>query len=181
MLPKARLIPLLGALLTGLILSPANATYVIYTFDYTENHGGGPVPSGTVVGSGTLILQLPSMDVTSFTGISNSQNTGDFVSFNNTFGTTPYNFASIGNNTIGINGGSNDSLSSFSFNTTGLSLGLTSFSLSSPNESNEVTLVSTVFASAIPEVSTWAMMILGLLGVGFVAYQRKNQTAFNVA
>jgi hypothetical protein len=30
-------------------------------------------------------------------------------------------------------------------------------------------------APAVPEPSTWAMMILGFLGVGFLAYRRKNQ------
>jgi PEP-CTERM motif len=30
--------------------------------------------------------------------------------------------------------------------------------------------------SAVPEPSTWAMMILGFLGVGFLAYRRKNGT-----
>jgi hypothetical protein len=29
------------------------------------------------------------------------------------------------------------------------------------------------FANAVPEASTWAMMILGFLGVGFVAYRKK--------
>jgi len=31
--------------------------------------------------------------------------------------------------------------------------------------------------SAVPEPSTWAMMILGFAGVGFLAYRRRNQTA----
>jgi len=31
--------------------------------------------------------------------------------------------------------------------------------------------------SAVPEPSTWAMMILGFFGVGFMAYRRRNQTA----
>jgi hypothetical protein len=29
-------------------------------------------------------------------------------------------------------------------------------------------------APAVPELSTWAMTILGFLGLGFVAYRRKN-------
>jgi hypothetical protein len=33
----------------------------------------------------------------------------------------------------------------------------------------------------VPEPSTWAMMILGFVGVGFMAYRRKNQTAFRFA
>ena len=36
-------------------------------------------------------------------------------------------------------------------------------------------------AAAVPEPSTWAMMILGFLGLGFMAYRRKNQTAFSAA
>jgi PEP-CTERM motif len=39
-----------------------------------------------------------------------------------------------------------------------------------------VTLVSTVVTD-VPEPSTWAMMILGFAGVGFMAYRRRNQTA----
>jgi hypothetical protein len=35
--------------------------------------------------------------------------------------------------------------------------------------------------SAVPEPSTWAMMILGFLGVGFLAYRRKNKAAFRFA
>ena len=35
--------------------------------------------------------------------------------------------------------------------------------------------------SAVPEPSTWAMMILGFLGVGFVAYRRKNGPALRIA
>jgi hypothetical protein len=35
---------------------------------------------------------------------------------------------------------------------------------------------------AVPEASTWAMMILGFCGVGFVAYRRKqNGAAFTIA
>jgi len=35
--------------------------------------------------------------------------------------------------------------------------------------------------SPVPEASTWAMMILGFLGVGFVAYRRKSQSSFRIA
>ncbi len=33
----------------------------------------------------------------------------------------------------------------------------------------------------VPEPSTWAMMILGFAGVGFMAYRRRNKMAFNAA
>ena len=35
--------------------------------------------------------------------------------------------------------------------------------------------------SAVPEPSTWAMMILGFAGVGFVAYRRRNQISSQAA
>jgi hypothetical protein len=34
--------------------------------------------------------------------------------------------------------------------------------------------------AAIPEPSTWAMMILGFAGVGFMAYRRRNQVSFRI-
>ena len=33
----------------------------------------------------------------------------------------------------------------------------------------------------VPEASTWAMMILGFVGVGFMAYRRKSTPAFRFA
>jgi len=36
----------------------------------------------------------------------------------------------------------------------------------------------TVSVAAVPEPSTWAMMILGFAGVGFMAYRRKSKPAF---
>lgn len=38
-----------------------------------------------------------------------------------------------------------------------------------------------VSIAAVPEPSTWAMMILGFLGVGFVAYRRKSGPALRLA
>jgi hypothetical protein len=35
--------------------------------------------------------------------------------------------------------------------------------------------------SSVPEPSTWAMMLIGFFGVGFIAYRRKSQGAFRLA
>jgi PEP-CTERM motif len=37
------------------------------------------------------------------------------------------------------------------------------------------------FANAVPEPSTWAMMLLGFLGVGLLAYRRKAGASFRIA
>jgi hypothetical protein len=44
-----------------------------------------------------------------------------------------------------------------------------------------VTLTLDPIAGAVPEPSTWAMLILGFAGLGFMAYRRKNNMALNAA
>jgi hypothetical protein len=34
--------------------------------------------------------------------------------------------------------------------------------------------------TAVPEATTWAMMVLGFLGVGFMAYRRKSTVSFRM-
>jgi hypothetical protein len=38
-----------------------------------------------------------------------------------------------------------------------------------------------VITPSVPEPSTWAMMIMGFFGVGFVAYRRRNSVNFRIA
>lgn len=52
----------------------------------------------------------------------------------------------------------------------------TSFTLTSGVNSFEVDS----FTTAVPEASTWAMMVLGFLGVGFLAYRRKTAVSFRM-
>ena len=56
------------------------------------------------------------------------------------------------------------------------SKGIGGFSFSGEAEGN--TSIDNLVAStvpAVPEPSTWAMMILGFFGLGFIAYRRRNQ------
>ncbi|WKA30647.1 Npun_F0296 family exosortase-dependent surface protein [Bradyrhizobium roseum] len=55
---------------------------------------------------------------------------------------------------------------------------IASITFSSTNKAFEFDNVS---IAAVPEPSTWAMMILGFLGVGFVAYRRKSGMVLRVA
>jgi len=36
-------------------------------------------------------------------------------------------------------------------------------------------------APAVPELSTWAMLVVGFAGVGFMAYRRKSEPALMAA
>jgi PEP-CTERM motif len=44
-----------------------------------------------------------------------------------------------------------------------------------------VPITGLIVASAVPEPSTWAMMILGFFGVGFMAYRRKQGPSLRLA
>ncbi len=48
-----------------------------------------------------------------------------------------------------------------------------------PNGFQSVKQIDFGIATAVPEASTWAMMILGFMGVGFMAYRRKSQGHFS--
>jgi hypothetical protein len=50
-----------------------------------------------------------------------------------------------------------------------------------PAQDLEFELSSRSLTSAVPEPSTWVMMILGFLGVGFVAYRKRNNHSFRLA
>jgi len=68
-----------------------------------------------------------------------------------------------GSNFFGFQGINGESIASItmSFNSTGI------------DDVRQIRLDETVTA-AVPEPSTWAMLILGFLGVGFMAYRRKH-------
>jgi len=55
---------------------------------------------------------------------------------------------------------------------------LTFTSLNEPSNNPYGPVIGDVSISAIPEPSTWAMMIMGFLGVGFVAYRRRSGVRF---
>ncbi len=40
---------------------------------------------------------------------------------------------------------------------------------------------ASLVVTAVPEPATWAMMVLGFFGVGFVAYRRRGGSSFRVA
>jgi hypothetical protein len=77
----------------------------------------------------------------------------------------------------------------FTFTDTG-TLSLANFALSSGGSANAF-FAADIFGDgttgpigavgSVPEPSTWAMMILGFMGVGFMAYRRKSQASFRLA
>jgi PEP-CTERM motif len=67
----------------------------------------------------------------------------------------------------------------FSGQTTTIDPNLFAISFSDPHVGGGVS--GTFNVAAVPEPSTWAMMILGFAGVGFMAYRRKSKAALMAA
>jgi hypothetical protein len=172
----------LAALLLVAALSPttpasANLVAVDYTFtcDLCGYAEVDPQITGTLtVSSGAVVSANLTTDVGTFNNILPNQHTqsdGEYVL--DLQGPT-------------ANGGGSyvleltlqDAVSLFSGQPTEINSAESILSLRLPNNggSEDLGAVSGAFAiSAVPEPSTWAMMLLGFVGLGFVAHRRRNQ------
>jgi len=184
---------LLAASIIAASAASAQASTVLY--DLTFNNS-----LGSVVGTAQLALNLSSP---TFSGNINSSNDSGFVSLTGTLlgdsfsvtQTTGYGgfdniFITSGITLVNGNitnivtpyGGQGIGASGprfFFFNPTASEPGL-SFTFTPSRETTTAGTVSSEVA-AVPEPSTWAMMILGFFGVGFMAYRRKAKSAFMAA
>jgi hypothetical protein len=99
-------------------------------------------------------------------------------------GTSPsgVSFLYDGTSYVNIDPVPNQGWTQYSFDVT--ATGNDTFSVDFFNDPNYDGLDSfsvTNVTSAVPEPSTWAMMMLGFAGVGFMAYRRKSKPAFRLA
>jgi hypothetical protein len=166
---------LAGLLILGLAFigtAPKAANASIYDISLTST-------DGSVSGTGVLNLSIPITtstsnvplgDVTSITFNIEGQNFGTGFS---TFSLSAVQF---------LNGSLRDISFSSAISGNQISL-MTTATFSYTDALDHVTSTGTVtaVAAAVPEPSTWAMMILGFCGVGFMAYRRKNQLALTGA
>jgi hypothetical protein len=179
----------LAASLIGAFSLPAKAVVVEYdiTFEFAN-------PTNDV--TGILKLNQPPLTASqTYGGGGNPTVASIFNSFSVTFtnpspsdtfsgdGFSRLVFNSSGNLT-GItasftNGGSGNDADNLAINTDG-SISFT-YNPAGHGVSDRETGIVITQVAAVPEASTWAMMILGFFGVGFLAYRRKNQMAFNAA
>jgi hypothetical protein len=164
----------------AVLAQPAKAEVVVtYTLDFENEAIGG------TGGTGTLKLEFataPTGPIT-LTGSTLSQ---DFVSFTQTVDGTTFTTTSGDVSSISLSG---TTLTNIDASTTKSGLTLTepdlvdiplTYTLGVPfTEFGNIVVTNTV--TAVPEPSTWAMMILGFCGLGFLSYRRKSQMAFNAA
>ena len=69
-----------------------------------------------------------------------------------------------------------DTFNNATFSSLGLTQGTYVYTVSGGD-----TVTVQIGVTAVPEPSTWAMMILGFCGVGFMAYRRKDKLALSAA
>jgi hypothetical protein len=164
------------AAVAALGVSSAHAT--LFDFSYSTVAGGALTSSGsgefdtTAVGSNFLITSatgtvdgqaITLIGVNGFAGNDNTIYTpGDFLSFQGvSFTTGLANYNIYGDNGTFLLGNALCTV------------------CSGGNETN-ISLTITQVA-AVPEPSTWAMMILGFAGIGFMAYRRRSQSSVRLA
>jgi hypothetical protein len=155
---------------------PANAEVVTYTLAFNPTVGTG--------GTGTLVLDFASPP-TGITILAGTALAHDFVSFTETVDGTSFTTPLADVSLISL---FNTTLTNIVASTTN-GHGLSSVTLSEPDllnipmtytlgvpftEFGTISVTNTV--TAVPEPSTWLMMILGFLGLGFAASRKKKSS-----
>ena len=121
----------------------------------------GQLTTNMTFGAGTYVVSFD---------LAGSQ--GGVGSIDPTSKTTQIAF-SIGGTTQSLTLDPLSALATYSFTFTTTAPGKLSFTDLSGGNNNIGNLLDNVSVSAVPEPSTWAMMILGFFGLGFMSYRRK--------
>lgn len=166
----ASTIPLAG---TGL-------SFTNSTFDVTSSGGFAAIGGAPATPN---VNNLGSFTVTSATSSFNN----DFsllVSFNAPPGVSPTSTTFVdlvtGSVTSGVGGAVNVKFDTppqvFTFDGGAFTLSVNDVSLTALSDaSNSIAVSGLITIQAVPEASTWAMMILGFASVGFLAYRRQGR------
>ena len=183
---------LLGFILVSALLGSAPARAIVYTTGTAPYDNLDPVngtgdnvilgsASGNYTGPGTYTINNIEFDVHQFDAPSHPTFVGTLADvFTSPGFLIPANY--VVNYSVNYND-PNDTLiiGGNHFVVDGFDITLNTLTLQGPaNTIQTGALTATI--SAVPEPSTWAMMILGFVGIGFMAYRRKqNGTQLRLA
>jgi PEP-CTERM motif len=168
---NSKLIGLASAMAVALV-SPAAAA-IVYQVDYSV---GASTLIGTITTDGAL-GPLVTSDITGFdlstTVLGNS---AEFLPSNSTVTITGNGLtATTGQLSFDFSAGGDFNIAESSSTLFDLST-RASLHVGSSGTSGRTSSPILAVAAAVPEPSTWAMMILGFCGLGFMAYRRKSGT-----
>lgn len=139
-------------------LPPGNGNYV----DLDGSTGApGTITTKMIFGAGSYVVAFD---------LAGSQ--GGANNVDPTAKTTEIAF-SIGGVTQSLTLNSTDPLHTYSYMFTTTAPGQLSFSDLAGGNNNVGNLLDNVSVAAVPEPATWAMMLLGFLGIGFLGYRRR--------
>lgn len=172
------------AFLVGMSATPASAAVYNFTFSGTGAfHGESDIGSGTftVSDTATQVNGQTAFQIVGITGtVNNSAITAPISptsNYGNYFTTGPAFLDGSGVKFTTADRTNYDFFfqdppgSQYRLNFTGPNGGDSAFPLA----------VTSSVVAAVPEASTWAMMILGFCGLGFMAYRKQNRPAFRLA
>jgi hypothetical protein len=173
--PKAA--ALMAVALLPIVATIAPASAAVETFDFTltgvpaQGQSAGPSGSGTITGTletnGSVLVTgiTGTVDGQSIDGLSHSLGEDQLI--------FPTSTEVVDGNGLG-----------FSVGTAGETVGIFESSNKTPAgvfedvaSNARVGFGEFTLTAAVPEPSTWAMMILGFCGLGFMAYRRKQSGA----
>jgi PEP-CTERM motif len=183
------------AALAALFSTSASAAPIVYSVDLisgtnsvvgqitTDGHTGTPLGQGDIAGINLVISNSAgSTTLTGTAGVNVSgsdltaTSSGLFYNFSSSDSASFFFISNFGggllcfnNSAFLCNGGSHSAVD--------VSIGATASFI--PESGNFEIGVAAV--AAVPEPSTWAMMILGFAGLGFMAYRRKSKPALIAA
>jgi hypothetical protein len=169
----SRKVMAVSAVLALLSVVPANADVFLFSFTSSLDSGNGTFTTGNSTSPYTLTSINGSVDGVAIAGLDFSGwATGDQLYF----ATTPH-FTVPGIVFSDVNGELYN-LTSFPDGTDRITNNVVD-----PGGFGDPTPVAltSLVVTAVPEPSTWAMMILGFFGIGFVAHRRKSKPAFRLA
>jgi PEP-CTERM motif len=172
---------MIGAMLP-IVATIAPASAGVETFDFTLTGVAAQGQPAGVSGSGQITGTLESDGSVLVTGVTGTIDGQTIAGFSHSLGEDQLIFPAgtevVDGNGLGFRLSNNETVAIFEDS---FKLPAGEFkdvtSAVAPNDNG----FGTFTVTAVPEPSTWAMMILGFLGLGFVAYRRRNQTAFKAA
>lgn len=177
----------------GAAMLAASASAAIYQFSFTGN--GGVTASATLdvvdgfAISGTGTISSPFFTdqlLTLMTPTSHPAGANGTDIFSYRWNGTDL----IGNSAVPLDGwglvfGVGDPIAPNLDTQTGFAYGFNpwngAYLLAGPNGAYLLDSGTSTFTAAVPEASTWAMMLIGFAGVGFTAYRRKRNLSFRIA
>lgn len=139
----------------------------------TVEQGGGAHPPST------LYVFVSATNLTSLSSLINFASSFTENALTNGWTVTEKTYLDTANTLYGLT----TLLGSSNFSTTGHNIQTSLQSVSDPFSVTEEYIIntngrgaanSTIVVASVPEASTWAMMILGFLGVGFLAYRKQS-------